>query len=98
MWSEVLCKHLYTPLLTLLNVDQSKEKEPRAEACWGQNVDDGGPSAPLTSAARAKKLEGSVKHKEKRAQAVEAPGQFKMIHDLEQHVVTKSQEDPVYTS
>ena len=79
-------------------MDQPKQKEPRAEACWGQNVDDGGPSTPLTLAAWAKKLEGSVKHKEKRAQAKEAPGQFKMIHDLEQHVVTKSQEDPVYIS
>lgn len=79
-------------------MDQPKQKEPRAEACWGQNVDDGGPSAPLTSAARAKKLEGSGKHKGKRGQAKEAPGQFKMIHYLEWHVVTKSQEDPVYTS
>ena len=79
-------------------MDQPKQKEPRAEACWVQNVDDGGPSTPLASAAWAKKLEGSVKHKEKRTQAKEAPGQFKMIHDLKRHVVTKSQEDPVYTS
>lgn len=49
---------------------------------------DGGPSAPLASAARTKKLEVAGKHKRQRGQAKEAQGQYKMAHDPEQHAAT----------
>lgn len=59
---------------------------------------DGGPSAPLASAARTKKLEVAGKHKRQRGQANEAQGQCKMAHDPEQHAATQSQTGPVCTS